>query len=400
MAISTSPAAAFHQYDKRLTGALQRLEKDDILEANRQKIREFIHWCQAEGLSAPRIVRITEYLRDVSRWLEGVPFEAAAKKDMVRVMGKLETSPLAQSTKHACKAVVKKFWRWLKDTEEDPPETKWIRVGPKGGGNVLPEALLTEEEVRRIIEAAQHPRDKALVATLYESGCRIGEICTLQIKHLAFEQAATRLIVSGKTGMRRVLLIASTPYLASWLDYHPFKTDPEAPLWTGIGPVNMHQPLNYPAVQKILRQLAERAGVKKRVNPHSFRHARATTLAKDLTEAQLNQVMGWTPGSRMAGVYTHLSGRDTDGAIRKLYGMEEAEQRTESPLKPQKCPRCELVNTSTARFCNRCGAALDLKTALEREARLQEPERKMGVLLSDEEVQEVMARRGAKLDVL
>jgi len=87
----------------------------------------------------------------------------------------------------------------------------------------LPEELLTEEEIKRMIEVANHPRDKAIIAVLYDTGTRIGEMGSLKIKHIVFDQYGAILTVNGKTGMRRVRIIFSVPYLASWLDIHPQK---------------------------------------------------------------------------------------------------------------------------------------------------------------------------------
>jgi integrase len=48
--------------------------------------------------------------------------------------------------------------------------------------------LLTEQEIKRIIDAADHPRDKAFVAVLSESGCRISEVCTLRIRKMGVKE--------------------------------------------------------------------------------------------------------------------------------------------------------------------------------------------------------------------
>jgi len=42
-------------------------------------------------------------------------------------------------------------------------------------------------------------------------------------------------MLKGKTGVRRVRTINATPYLHDWLNMHPNKDDPEAPLWVNIG---------------------------------------------------------------------------------------------------------------------------------------------------------------------
>jgi ribosomal protein L40E len=116
----------------------------------------------------------------------------------------------------------------------------------------------------------------------------------------------------------------------------------------------------------LLRQLKARCGVKKAVNPHNFRHSRATFLANHLSDAQLKQHFGWTQSSRMASIYIHLSGRDVDKALLKINGIniDEANEQ-KSNLEPKNCMRCETVNPSTNKFCSRCGFILDEKTMVE-----------------------------------
>jgi integrase len=130
------------------------------------------------------------------------------------------------------------------------------------------------------------PGTGPLIAVLYESGCRVGELLTLRVRHVKFDKNGARLIVDGKTEMRRLIIVASSPYLAAWLNVHPMRDDPDAVLWLGIGTANQDQPLDYPSVRKMIRETARRAGVRKAVNPHLFRHSRATYLAGHLTEAQ------------------------------------------------------------------------------------------------------------------
>lgn len=51
--------------------------------------------------------------------------------------------------------------------------------------------------------------------------------------------------------------------------------------------------LAYNSLRTILRIIAEKASIKKKVIPHAFRHARATHLANSLTEAQMKEFFGW-----------------------------------------------------------------------------------------------------------
>ena len=94
----------------------------------------------------------------------------------------------------------------------------------------------------------------------------------------------------------------------------------------------------------MLREVAQKAGIDKPINPHHFRHPRATDLAKKLTEAQLCQYMGWIQSSREAATYIHLSGRDMDKAILTLHGLAE-EETEEEHSKKSNAPGVALKTT-------------------------------------------------------
>ena len=76
-----------------------------------------------------------------------------------------------------------------------------------------------------MINHTDNARDKALIAVLYESACRAGEIANMNIKDVVTDQYGAVVMVDGKTGMRRLRLIDSSPYIAQWIDQHPTKDD-------------------------------------------------------------------------------------------------------------------------------------------------------------------------------
>ena len=118
------------------------------------------------------------------------------------------------------------------------------------------------------------------------------------------------------------------------MNIHPLKSNPDSPLWTEYKRrkreekdrvIYIREHTNYRAAVMVLQRAAQRAGIKKKIHPHLFRHSRATYLAKHLTEAQMKEVFGWTQGSEMASIYVHLSGRDVDDALLKVYGVKKDE---------------------------------------------------------------------------
>ena len=115
----------------------------------------------------------------------------------------------------------------------------------------------------------------------------------------------------------------------------------------------------------MLKRLAERSGLKKRIYTHLMRHSRATELATILTEAQMKEHFGWFPGSYMPSTYVHLSGRDVDGAILKAHGISvDEDARSGAAITLTKCARCGKEINSEDQFCLACGIVLDAKIAV------------------------------------
>lgn len=234
----------------------------------------------------------------------------------------------------------------------------------------LPKDLLTKDDIEALINAASTERDRALIATLYESGMRRSELFSIKIKNVSFDENGTIITIpEGKTGARRIRLVFATSFIRHWLDVHPTKTSRDSFVFCSL--VDPFGALSETGLRCQMKKIAKKAGVQKRVNAHSFRHARATHLAEHLTEQQLKNYLGWTPGSDMTRVYVHLSGKDMDNAILRLNGITIDETHTDG-LKVGRCPRCHDLNPADASFCNKCGLPLKEETKNKIENDMQE----------------------------
>ncbi|MBS3110356.1 tyrosine-type recombinase/integrase [Candidatus Woesearchaeota archaeon] len=363
-----------HNYPKRLAGALEQVRKAAISERNRQLILEFRDFCSVENISMPRIER---YLGVLVFWAKTLQadFDKVTKEDITEAVRFLQENDYSPWTKSTYKIMLKRFFKWLKKAEDEMPyEVKWISTAIKKTDKKFIDnaELLTEDEVRALINAADHPRDKALVATLYESGTRIGEHGSLQIANVKFDEHGAILNVVGKTGPRSVRIISSAPLLGAWLNMHPHRNEPDSPLWVNIGSANHNKVMRYDNIRCLLQRLFEKISIKKRFNPHIFRHARASFLADHLTEFQMNQYFGWIQGSKMPSTYVHMSGKQIDASILALNGIQQDKENIESRLKPKVCQRCNTMNAVDARYCTKCSGILDLKSAFEVEEKLRQ----------------------------
>ncbi len=165
---------------------------------------------------------------------------------------------------------IKKFFETLDGKKHN--RAAEIRTNLRRHEMESPGELLDKDDIKALIRAALNPRDKALISVLYESGMRITELSVRMIKEVVFDEHGAVIDVgSGKTGPRPARLVASAPHLSNWLEHHPHKDDPEAPLWVSLGPRNYGAPVKYEAIRMMIIKVAKRAGVTKKVNPQHFR---------------------------------------------------------------------------------------------------------------------------------
>ncbi len=272
-------------------------------------------------LSIPRIERCTSIIGIICEKM-GKDLDCLKKEDIEGFLEWIQRRDIKDWTKYTYKQVFKTYLKKTGRTDlANLVVTRRVR-------NKIPE-IFTRQEILKMIDSATHPMDRALIAALYETGCRIGEMAGLQIKNVHFDNYGAIIIVNGKTGMRRIRTIFSAPYLSSWLEIHPRKLDPNASFCIRFGnngktngvKGETREQLMYPAITRRIKRTARRAGIQKRVYNHLFRHTSATEKSEILTSAQMCEYFGWTQGSTMSQIYVHLSGRNMDDTLLKAYGI-------------------------------------------------------------------------------
>lgn len=358
-----------HEYDLN-NKAFQT--SDHVSEPNKQAVARFIDKCAAEGLSKSRR---RKYVSNFHTILKLAPDDFslldADKEDLERVVRRIEDSDEHASwTRVDFRIALKKFYRVMEGNgEEYPDKVKFIKTTRDKSDKELPDPL-EREQVDAIIGTCQNDRDRAMYKVLYEAGCRPGELMALRVKDVKFVDNGVRLNIRGKTGNRQILVVESERYLRNWLSKHPFQERRDSPLWVKIrsGAIEDKTPedirLSYDYMLKNLKRKAVKADIRTYTNengnrdteivPYTFRHSRATHLATKMTEAAMCAFFGWVQGSDMPQVYIHLSGKDIDKEIMRIYGIEPEEDQ------PQKreCPRCYKTYKGHEQYCPRCGAPL------------------------------------------
>lgn len=327
---------------------------------------------EGRGLAPGSVESYRMLLNQLDRFHAGKDFKLIVEEDMRRW---IRTRRVKENTMNREKVLLKNFFRHLHGFRKYtyPPVVDWLVR--RSSTNKLPVVnandLLSEDEVKQLLECSTSSRDRALWMALFEGGLRISEGLGLDVGSLVFDEYGCYALVDGKTGQRRVRFVQATPYLREYLNLHPGRDDPTCPLWVAEG---SKRRLHGSSVRRSLSRILKRSGLKKRVWPHLFRHSRGTINAKFMTEAELNVFMGWRQGSKQSAAYVHLDGSDLDEKILSHLGLFNGEQEKpgEEALKPISCPRCDMANPATSRFCFKCSAALTMEVALQLEQKRHE----------------------------
>jgi site-specific recombinase XerD len=164
-----------------------------------------------------------------------------------------------------------------------PATQKGFHTGrePANKGNTYPPEVLSEDEVRRLIEACSNKaptgiRNRALIIAMYRGGLRAGETRALRPKD-ADVKAGTITVLHGKGDRRRVVGLdpGAMAILSRWLDARRiFGINGHAPLFCTLD----GNPLKPSYLRALLPRLAQKAGIEKRVHPHGLRHTHAYEL--------------------------------------------------------------------------------------------------------------------------
>jgi len=101
----------------------------------------------------------------------------------------------------------------------------------------------------------------------------------------------------------------------------------------------------------------------------------------------------------MPSTYVHLSGKDIDGTILRINGIKLDEENNKDSYPARKCQRCEKMNPPAGKFCLRCGAPLDLETAMKIEEKWKGVNGAMGTLLSDPEVLNLLTSKMKQMNI-
>lgn len=204
---------------------------------------------------------------------------------------------------------VRSFYRFLtleKEVEQDPTE---LLESPQIGKH-LPEVLSVEEidSIISVIDVSKPEgiRDRAIIEVLYGCGLRISELCNLRISQLYLEDKYIR--VKGKGSKERLVPIEGVAIdrVREWLVTRMgYKVKPSEEDYVFVS-LTRGSRLSRISLFVYIKDYAERAGIKKNISPHTFRHSFATHLLEGGANLRAIQMMLGHEDISTTEIYMHI----------------------------------------------------------------------------------------------
>ena len=161
----------------------------------------------------------------------------------------------------------------------------------------LPE-VLTKDEVRRMMELTETRKSKLILQMLYSSGMRVSELVKLKITDLNTEERIGW-VRSGKGKKDRLFVLPEKLIieLKDYIEEHKENTYL----------FSKEKPLTTRNIQKIIKNLSQKAEIQKKVTPHTLRHSYATHLLESGTDIRKIQALLGHENLSTTQIYTHVS---------------------------------------------------------------------------------------------
>ena len=177
-------------------------------------------------------------------------------------------------------------------------------------GLKLPDTL-SESEINSLIAAVDlsHPqgeRNRTILETLYSCGLRVSEIISLKISDLFFEEGFIRVLGKGNKERFVPIHFRAQQFIDLYIKTDRNKIEPQKGFEDTIFLNRRGKGLTRQMIFIILKNLAEKIGLHKKISPHTFRHSFATHLLKNGADLRAIQQMLGHESITTTEVYVHL----------------------------------------------------------------------------------------------
>jgi integrase len=249
-------------------------------------------------------------LKKLAKFLKNKKFEDVTEKDLQEFFRTLNG---ARRSIDLYALHIKVFYKWLLKLRkrEQPRIMDWYEnitakeIRKNQSANPMKEFFISKSDYEKIQRGSLdvHGMKEALWETFYLSGGRRKEIAEMKIKDVNNKDGnVTIYLEESKTIPRTVPLSEPPNKLLRWIGNHPFRDNPESPLWISFSNNRYLQQLDILSINFLLDECAKKGKLGRKITPHCFRKTRATIVfnerSKDgglvFTDKQIALFFGWT----------------------------------------------------------------------------------------------------------
>lgn len=369
--------------EKQLQLQIEKIKKMQVNEDNKKAVLDFDNLNGINSREPSTRIMYLMLLKHLLAFTEGKgkAFKKLSGEDLREFIGRLKRREIetqshrrfsgniqckknvAQASINTYIAATKRFFRYLYNSGRDSP--KVIReaglVQRQEEFKLTSADLPSEEEIQDMIDAAPNPLYKAILAVAYDSGMRISDILDVRVKDLIIDENDVRIRFYIRKTKKHLLygMGSSVGYLMNWYNCHPTK-NPDDPLFCTTSTNWRGKRMSYFNIYKVIKILAKKSGVSKKVSCHTFRHC-ATRRDKPLySDEELRVLRGWSRNSMMPLRYAAISHDEVFKKKRILEGKGKPEIE-KKVIDARNCPRCKNTVTQDAMYCCVCGQLLNRK---------------------------------------
>jgi len=173
-----------NRYEKVFDNLVNKIDSETRFDANRKYCMDFLHSCDAQGLSVHTKNKYLDKIRYISSIIPNKDFKQWERKDVEKVFAKLRTHATPW-TIDSYVAFFKRFWRYifgLSSADAAPVSVRWLQHSTPENG-LKKEDLLTKEEIQRMMQCTRNIEWKALISILC-SGTRPNEVLSITLGNI------------------------------------------------------------------------------------------------------------------------------------------------------------------------------------------------------------------------
>lgn len=242
------------------------------------------------------------YTTEIARFraFRGKPLARVTLADLQAFSGHLAQAGLKTTSQNRALTAIKSLLSFGHETGYLP-----FNVGAalklRPSRDLLPQRILDEAEVARLIEAAPEGRDRVLLRLLYVAGIRAAEVCRLAWGDALPRQDGGQITVFGKGGRTRSILLKP----AAWYQLAALRPAGAAPESAVFRSRKTGGRLDTSQIRRIVYAAARKAGIAKNVSPHWLRHAHASHALDHAAPIHLVQATLGHASISTTGRYLH-----------------------------------------------------------------------------------------------